>query len=41
MEVDKSLRDRLFVVQVACEAGWKMARNLSAVNQGISLRKAL
>lgn len=34
MEIDKSLRDRLYVVQVACESGWKMAKNLSAVNQG-------
>lgn len=34
MEIDKSLRDRLYVVQVACESGWKLARTLSAVNQG-------
>lgn len=34
IEIDKALRDRLYVVQVACESGWKLARNLSAVNQG-------
>jgi len=34
IEVDRSLRERLYVVQVACEQGWKMARNLSAVSQG-------
>lgn len=38
MEVDKGLQDRLYVVQVACENGWKLARNLSAVNQGESYK---
>jgi len=34
VEADKVMRARLQVIQVACEQGWKTAKNLAAVHSG-------
>jgi len=34
VEADKVMRARLQVIQVACETGWKTAKNLAAVHSG-------
>jgi len=34
VEADKVMRERLQVIQVACETGWRTARNLAAVHSG-------
>jgi len=34
IEVDENLRERLHVLQAACENGWKVVRHLSSINEG-------
>jgi len=41
VEADKVMRARLQVIQVACETGWKTAKNLAAVHSGDFILKNL
>jgi len=34
LEHDKHTREKLRVIQAACESGWKMAKIVSAVQEG-------